>query len=108
MRVIVVDTGSDQGTDTRDCPFFRNPLRNCRWLIVGRAIRKEIIILKLREFMAINYAPVETHTYTAYAQSKNGEALLKRCGFSMAVLAQDHEQRFPLYVLRPGETVAAV
>jgi hypothetical protein len=83
-------------------------LVNPRQRTYNPVVAKEIIIMKLREFMATNYAPVETRTYTAYAQSKTGEALLKRCGFSMAVLARDNEQRFPLYVLRPGETVAAV
>src|SRR5262245_54247493 len=55
-----------------------------------------------------HYAPMETRTYTAFAQSRAGEALLKRCGFSLTMLARDTDQGVPLYVLRPSETAKAI
>lgn len=83
-------------------------LLNPRQRVFGPIIGKEILLLKLREFLETNYAPVQTRTYTAFAQSKAGKALLKRCGFSMVVLGDENEQHWPLYVLRPSETPAAL
>jgi hypothetical protein len=71
-------------------------------------VAKEVLLLKMKEFFEEHYAPVDQRTYTAFGQSKAGEALLKRCGFSVAVLASESDQRSPLYVLRPGEAVTAI
>jgi hypothetical protein len=69
---------------------------------------RELLLLKMAEFIEDHYFPIETRTFTAYGQSKAGEALLRRSGFSVALLATDNEQRCPLYVLRPGEAETAV
>jgi hypothetical protein len=71
-------------------------------------VAKEVLLLKMSEFLERNYAPMETRTYTAFAQSRAGQALLKRCGFSLTLLAKDTDQGFPLYVLRPSETEKAI
>jgi hypothetical protein len=71
-------------------------------------VAKEVLLLKMRQFIETHYAPIEARTYTAFAQTRAGETLLKRCGFAMAVLATENEQHSPLYVLRPSETVAAI
>jgi hypothetical protein len=51
-------------------------------------VAKEVLLLKMSEFIERNYAPMETKTYTAFAQSRAGEALLKRCGFSLTLRAR--------------------
>jgi hypothetical protein len=71
-------------------------------------VAKEVLLLKMSQFLERHYAPMETRTYTAFAQSRAGEALLKRCGFSLTLLAKDNDQGFPLYVLRPSETGKAI
>jgi len=70
-------------------------------------VAKEVLLLKLKEFIEAKYDPVETRTFTAFAQSKSGEAL-QRCDFSMVVFSKDNEQHLPLYVLRPAESGTAV
>lgn len=71
-------------------------------------VAKEVLLLSMGRFIERHYAPVEQKSYTAYAQSKAGEALLRRCGFSMAVLPNQNEQNWPLYTLRPGESITAM
>jgi len=71
-------------------------------------IARELLLLKMREFIGQHYAPIEKYTYTAFAETRAGERLLKRCGFSLAVLADENEQHAPLYVLRPGKTAKAI
>jgi hypothetical protein len=71
-------------------------------------IANELLLLKMREFIQGHYAPIEMRTYTAFGQSLAGEALLKRCGFSVAVLSKDNEQRLPLYVLRASNSSRAI
>jgi hypothetical protein len=83
-------------------------LVNPRQRTFSRVVAKEVVLLKMREFIERNYDPVEKKTYTAFAQSTLGEALLRRCGFSIAVLANENEQHAPLYVLKPDNTDAAI
>jgi hypothetical protein len=71
-------------------------------------IAKEVLLLKMGEFVEKHYAPIEQRTYTAFAQSREGETLLNRNGFSMAIVAKGNEQHLPLYLLRPSETGAAM
>jgi hypothetical protein len=71
-------------------------------------LANEILVLKIGEFITKHYAPVGTRTYTAFGQSKAGEALLRRCGFSMAVLPKTSDHRWPLFVLRPGDATKAM
>jgi hypothetical protein len=66
-------------------------------------VARELVLLKMFEFIERHYPPIETRSYTAYAQSKAGEALLRRSGFSVTVLASDNVQHWPLYVLRARE-----
>jgi len=81
-----------------------NPLQRT----FSEVVAKEVILLKMREFIERVYDPVEKKTYTAFAQTKSGEALLRRCGFSMGVLASENEQHAPLYVLKPENSNAAI
>ena len=71
-------------------------------------VAKEVVLLKMHSFIQAHYFPIERLTYTAFAQSGAGEALLKRCGFVVAVPASENEQRSPLYVLRPAEASTAL
>jgi hypothetical protein len=71
-------------------------------------VAKEVLLLKMKDFIERNYDPVQTRTFTAYAQSKAGEVFLQRCDFSMIVFGRDNEQHLPLYVLRPSEAGTAV
>jgi hypothetical protein len=82
-------------------------LLNPKQATFSPVVAKEILLLKLKEFMERNYAPIETRTYTAFGQSKQGEALLKRCGFALAVLPGNNDQGTSLYVLRPADTATA-
>jgi hypothetical protein len=83
-------------------------LLNPRQRALSPIVAKEVLLLKMREFLERNYAPIESRTYTAFAQTRAGESLLKRCGFVVALFANENAQRSPLYVLRPSETVAAI
>lgn len=71
--------------------------------IVGR----EVLLLKLKQFFQEHYEPLEDRTFTAYAQTRAGAALLKRCGFSVAIVAEKNKDRWPLYVLPAGAARAA-
>jgi hypothetical protein len=82
--------------------IFLNP----RQTAFSPMVAKEVLLLKMGDFIEEHYAPIETRTFTAFAQSRAGEALLKRCGFSMAIFSE--EQHLPLYVLRPSETGTAI
>lgn len=70
-------------------------------------VAKEVLLLKLREFLQTHYEPFESRTFTAYAQTRAGEVLLRRCGFSVAVVAEENRDRWPLYVLHAGAGTAA-
>lgn len=71
-------------------------------------VAKEVLLLKMMEFVERHYVPIESRTFTAFAQSREGKALLTRSGFSMVVPADENEQRFPLYVLRPSASETAI
>jgi hypothetical protein len=71
-------------------------------------VARETLLLKLKEFLETHYKPVSSRTYTAYAQTMAGEALLKRSGFSLAVFRENSSQRCPLYVLRPSNNETAL
>jgi hypothetical protein len=71
-------------------------------------VAREVLILKMKEFLDRNYYPAESKTFTAFAQSKAGEAFLKRCEFSMELFPAENEQRLPLYVLRPTGSERAI
>ena len=62
----------------------------------------------MMEFIERHYAPIESRTFTAFAQSREGKVLLTRCGFSMVVPADENEQHVPLYVLRPSASETAM
>jgi hypothetical protein len=59
-------------------------------------------------FLRSHYEPLEKRTYLAFAQLRDGETLLKRCGFAMILLPEQNEQHSPLYVLRPSEAAIAI
>ncbi len=71
-------------------------------------VAKEVILLKMEEFLKEYYDPLEGRTYTAFAQSKEGEALLVNSAFAMVLLPEQNAQRCPLYVLRPADTDRAI
>jgi hypothetical protein len=81
-----------------------NPRQKSASCIVAR----EVLILKLKEFLDANYAPASDKVYTAFAQSKAGETFLRRCEFSVESFPEENEQRLPLYVLRPKQSARAV
>jgi hypothetical protein len=83
-------------------------LVNPRQRSFSSLVARELLLLNMAEFIEMHYFPIKTRTFTAYGQTKAGEALLRRSGFSVALLATDNEQRCPLYVLRPGEAETAV
>lgn len=71
-------------------------------------VAREVLILRMKEFLDRNYAPASSRIFTAFAQSTAGEAFLKRCDFSMELFATENEQRLPLYVFRPSESERAI
>jgi hypothetical protein len=71
-------------------------------------VAREVLILRMKEFLDRHYSPASSRTFTAFAQSKAGEAFLKRCDFSMELFPSENEQRLPLYVLRPSESERAI
>lgn len=90
------------------CLHIATIILNPRQRTFTPLVAKEVLLLKMSEFLERHYSPIETRTYTAFAQSRAGEALLKRCGFSLTLLAKETNQGFPLYVLRPSETARAI
>ncbi|MEA2876842.1 MAG: hypothetical protein QOF14_2038 [Hyphomicrobiales bacterium] len=82
-------------------------LLNPRQRSLAPIVAKEVLLLKMKEFLVQYYSPIESLTYTAFAQTRPGEILLKRCGFTMVVPADENDQNWPLYVLRPGEAARA-
>jgi hypothetical protein len=83
-------------------------LRNPRQKRFSSLVAGEVLLLKMKEFLRTHYEPLDGRTYTAFAQSREGEAILKRCGFAMVLLPDQNEQHCPLYVLRAGETDGAI
>ena len=83
-------------------------LVNPRQKSFSSIVAREVLILKMKEFLDRHYSPAESRIFTAFAQSKAGEAFLKRCDFSMELFSKDNEQRLPLYVLRPSESERAI
>jgi hypothetical protein len=71
-------------------------------------VARELILIKMANFIKSYYPPVASRVYTAYAQSKAGEALLRRSRFSVAVRASDNEAHWPLYILRSSDADPAV
>lgn len=82
-------------------------LLNPRQHSFSPVVAKEVMLLRLKRFLERVYPPIETRTYTAFGQTKSGEALLTRCGFSMTGFSGDNDQHMPLYVLRPATTAGA-
>jgi hypothetical protein len=83
-------------------------LRNPHQKRFGPLVAGEVLLLKMKEFLRSHYEPLEQRTYTAFAQSRDGEVLLKRCGFAMVLLPEQNDQHCPLYLLRPAETNGAI
>lgn len=83
-------------------------LRNPRQQRFSPLVAGEVILLKMKEFLRKYYEPLEQRTYLAFAQSREGEALLRRCGFAMVLLPSQSEQGCPLYILRPNESTGAI
>ena len=96
------------GTSSATYLHIATILRNPRQKRFGSLVAGEVLLLKMKEFLRSHYEPLEERTYTAFAQSRDGEALLKRCGFAMVLLPEQNEQHCPLYVLRPAETNGAI
>jgi hypothetical protein len=96
------------GTSSATYLHIATILRNPRQKRFSSLVAKEVLLLKMKEFLRKHYEPLGERTYTAFAQSPEGEALLKRCGFAMILLSEQNEQHCPLYVLRPAETAGAI
>jgi hypothetical protein len=64
-------------------------LLNPRQHSFSPVVAKEVMLLRLKRFLERVYSPIETRTYTAFGQTKSGEALLKRCDFSMTGFSGD-------------------
>lgn len=96
------------GTSSAKYLHLATILRNPRQQRFSPLVAGEVLLLKMKEFLLKHYEPLEERTYTAFAQSREGEALLKRCGFAMVLLREQNDQHCPLYVLRPAETNGAI
>ena len=70
-------------------------------------VAREALLMQFKKFLEENYEPLERKVFTAYAQTEAGEALLRRAGFSAAVLPKYSGQDASLYVLRPGKNQEA-
>jgi V8-like Glu-specific endopeptidase len=68
-------------------------------------LSKELMTIKLFEFIDQTYSPVNENRFIAYAHSRSGEQILKRCGFTLVVRAEDTKQNSSLYVLEAGQAV---
>jgi hypothetical protein len=83
-------------------------LTNPRQRTFSEVVANECLLLKMGEFITREYAPVEARTFTAFGQSKAGETLLKRCGFTVAVVPTENDQHWALYALPAGEKTTAI
>jgi len=71
--------------------------------VINIKVAKEIVIIKMYEYIEEKYCPLENKTVIAYAHTKDGEMLLKKAGFTMRLRKKDSVQKRPLYVLEPGQ-----
>lgn len=67
------------------------------------AAASDITLLKFEEFISDVYAPTDQRTYIAFAHTKEGQALVRRCEFALISLPQDNPQGDPLFILKGGE-----
>jgi hypothetical protein len=70
-------------------------------------IAKEIMVIKLYNYIGRKYEPLEDKRILAYAHTTFGESLLRRAGFTMIRNARNSVQRRPLYLLEPMKASAA-
>lgn len=71
-------------------------------------VAKEILLLKMLEFLRKYYEPLEDRTYLAFGQTHEGRTILKRSGFATILLSHQNDHHCPLYILRPSDTVGAL
>lgn len=93
----------EAATETISYLHLATILRNPRQKRFSPLVAAEVTLLKMKEFLREHYMPLEQRTYLAFAQSRDGEALLKRCGFAMILLPEQNEQHCPAVCSSPVE-----
>lgn len=67
----------------------------------SRIVAKEVLLLKLGEFLTNAFPPDGQRFLFAYAHTEAGERLLRNAEFRNTALSRDTKQRDPLYELSP-------
>jgi hypothetical protein len=66
-------------------------------------VAKDVVVLKLSEFLLTTFPPNETRNLFAFAHTQLGEHLLKNTTFKNTALPKDNKHHRPLYELSPVE-----
>lgn len=70
------------------------------------SIGREIVSLKIYEYIMQKFSPLEDRILVAYGHTEEGQRLLERAHFTVRRTAKDTVQRKPLYILEPGKAVS--
>jgi hypothetical protein len=81
--------------------YIASLMLNPRQQAFSRIVAKEVLLLKLAEFLLVNFPPNEERVIFAYAHTKFGDRLLKNTEFRNTALPKDSKQGDPLYELSP-------
>jgi hypothetical protein len=72
----------------------------------SRIVAKEVLVLKLGEFLANTFPPDGKRFLFAYAHTESGERLLRNADFRNKALSHENKQNDPLYELPPDDYVS--
>jgi hypothetical protein len=82
--------------------YIASLMLNPKQQVFIRIVAKEVLLLKLAEFLLVNFPPNEERVIFAYAHTKFGDRLLKNTEFRNTALPKQNKQGDPLYELSPN------
>jgi hypothetical protein len=83
-------------------------MSNDKQRTMTKIVANETLMIKFREFVETRYQNHRNITITAYAQSREGETLLRRNGFALCGFPGRNSLGCPLYVMRPPGSQTAI
>jgi hypothetical protein len=83
--------------------YIASIMVNPRQTEFSTMVAKDVVVLKLSEFLLTTFPPNETRKLFAFAHTQLGEHLLKNTTFKNTALPKDNKHHRPLYELSPVE-----